>query len=146
MLNIHFKPLESTEKEQFIVDDIFSKTIISGTEFEKNIIRTVDKGEYLNNTHFIDRFGTKLSRYDLSTGCQVALSVLNNPDICIDTLECGINAIAAIVAYCNNGNILILDNDATIPRVLYHNGEIDVMLEGKHFKTLHDLNEYITMR
>ena len=81
------------------VEGAFEGLNLTGSKEEKSIIQDIDKGEYLDNFYFIDRFGSKIQRCYLSTGCKAALVVLHNPDKLVNTVECGKNALGTIITY-----------------------------------------------
>ena len=85
----------------------FAMSSVRGDEIDRLLIKTIEKGEYLNPYEFIDRFGHKLSTMYMSTGCQSALAVHNRPDLVINCIEAGDNALSEIIKYCERGTIII---------------------------------------
>ena len=85
----------------------FAMSSVRGDEIDRLLIKTIEKGEYLNPYEFIDRFGHKLSMMYMSTGCQAALAVHNRPDLVINCIEAGDNALSEIIKYCERGTIII---------------------------------------
>lgn len=59
---------------------------ITGTDFQKLIIKEVDKGEYLDDSFFIDRFGGRSYLTSLSTGAKAMLELeaFPNSAVCCD--------------------------------------------------------------
>lgn len=129
------------------IEKEFHLITLLGTDTEREIIAEIEQGKYLDNLSFLDRFGYKLRREYLSTGCKVALTVLHNPDKIINTVECGMNALGTIITYCKDGNILIYTDEQKIPYIhdtLAKN--ISVQLDGIHFTDFDKLNSYIADR
>lgn len=89
------------------IEALFKQIRIKGTEEEKAVIAKIEQGKYNDDNSFIDRFGYKLYLSELSTGCKAALCVINKPDIQINLIECGINALDVILSTCKKGSIII---------------------------------------
>ena len=146
MLNIFFPDYTETFPDMPIIYDVeegFSRIcgdIPNDARVDK-IIEYIDKGHYLNSSHFIDRFGNKLNMTCLSTGCKAALCTLCLPDSAISTYECGANAITAIIWFCNCGNILLDFDYHGIAS--YKAPEIDVCVNGYCFSSAEKLVDYI---
>lgn len=117
---------------------------ITGTNTDRNIIKYIEDGEYLSKTAFIDRFGAKCYYDCMSTGCKAALLVANRPDKVVNCIECGSNALEAIILYCKDGEILVYGS--TLDNVhLARNKEVDVELDGIHFTSSSKLDRYIDL-
>ena len=126
-----------------IIDDceVSFKYVKDISEKSKVLMKLIDRADYVDNFTIIDRFGDKTFIDNLSTGCKTAICVVEYPDKWISTLECGLNALNAILTTCDEGNIIILDTGWDIPMTF--GGEINVSIDGKVFNKLPDLNEYI---
>lgn len=131
-------------KDVSIINDVekeFAKTKIKGYDIERNLIKYIEKGTFLDEYSFIDRFGYKLRITELSTGCKAALCVQHCPDSVVDLIECGLNARDVIVSICKNGSVLLHGIDVTIAD--YVTSNIDVQCNGYIFNTIDRLNYYI---
>lgn len=98
----------------------------------------MEQGKYLEPSFFIDRFKTKLPKDSLSTGCKAALVVENRPNKPVSLIECGYNAVSAIIQYCREGEVYTYVLE--IPYVCFETLDlpsvsIDVELDGKGFIT-----------
>lgn len=141
-LNIRIKEDDENKKASQNIEDLFSSINLTGSAEEKRVIELIEKGKYNDSVSFIDRFGVKLPITELSTGCKTALCIINNPNIEIDTQECGINAVDVIVSVIRKGNILIQDRDITF--VDYDNDNCDVQLDEYKFTSIDRLNYYLS--
>lgn len=64
----------------------------------KNLIRKIDKSELIAPRILRSRFGDELSPTYLSSGCKAAILVyLSKPNECVNTVECGNNALIEIL-------------------------------------------------
>ena len=122
------------------------KIKLQGTKLERKFIEVIEQGEYLDPLSFIDRYKYKLTKDDLSTGCKAALVVANRPNTPVSLIECGYNAVSAIVQYCRDGEVYTYVPE--IPYICFETLDmksitIDVELDGKRFYSIVDLNNYI---
>ena len=126
-----------------IIDDceVSFKYVKDISEKSKVLMKLIDRADYFDNFTIIDRFGDKTFIDNLSTGCKTAICVVEYPDKWINTLECGLNALNAILTTCDEGNIIILDTGWDIPMTF--GSKISVCVDGKEFKKISDMNEYI---
>lgn len=124
------------------IESLFKQIRIKGTPEEKEVISKIEQGRYNDDSSFIDRFGYKLYLSELSTGCKAALCVLNKPDLQINLIECGINALDVILTTCKNGLIVMRDRGVTI-KDYSEDGKIEVELDGYLFTTVKRLNYYL---
>lgn len=126
-----------------IIDDceVSFKYVKDISEKSKVLMKLIDRADYVDNFTIIDRFGDKTFIDNLSTGCKTAICVVEYPDKWINTLECGLNALNAILTTCDEGNIIILDTGWDIPMTF--GSKISVCVDGKEFKKISDMNEYI---
>lgn len=121
------------------VEELFAKSIIIDTPEIRRLIKEIDQGEFLDGTRFKDRFGYTVYLSELSSGCKAALCVCLHPNKIIDLVECGINARDSIIRNCSAGNIIFYKEDYMISG----EGNIDVLLQGKHITTVTELNDFI---
>lgn len=146
MLKIHFYSEDIGKLEGYVhnVHMLFEQTRLDGCKEDRAIIQEVEKGEYLNELEFIDRFGYKLSIDCLSTGAKAALAVKHNPDKIVNCIEAGTNAISAILQFCRDGAIVIYDRCYVFP--IFDDREdvvpIDVEYRGHCFRDLDSFNFY----
>lgn len=135
--------MESNENAPLTdIEALFKQIIVKGTAEEKAVISKIENGKYNDESSFIDRFGYKLYLSELSTGCKAALCVLNKPDVQINLIECGRNALDVILSVCKNGSVIMRDRDATICDYS-ENGSIEVELDVYVFTTVKRLNYYL---
>lgn len=151
MLHIKFNLDDIKPAKDFALDDDFIVDVhrafmsvrLTGTKEEREIIRVIEKGEYLDSMSFKDRFGFKLPIEALSSGSRAALCVLNFPDKVIDTRECGLNALGAIMNICNKGSIVVRDAQIKFPNPYFDCEHIiDVECCGIHFTDFYELNTF----
>lgn len=124
------------------IEYLFLRTALSYNDAEDALVNEIERGrlDFAYKGVFLDRFDIKLPLISMSTGCKAALCVLNNSDKIISLLECGKNAIDAIVTQVKNGAVWIPD--------LYNefwsdNDDIDVGLDNYRFTSLDRLNYYL---
>lgn len=128
------------------VDKELGKIKLNGSDTERNLIRTIEEGRYEDPMSFIDRFDCKLPKQNLSTGCKAGLVVYHRPNIGVALLNCGYNAVSAILQFCRNGIVYAYEPD--IPYICFDTLKtrevaIDVELDGKQFYNMKELNDYI---
>lgn len=138
--NLHIESNLPIEKD---VEKLFATIHLKGTQEERKIIEVIEQGKWCDDLSFIDRFGFRLPLDELSTGTKAALSVLNRPDIILDTICCGVNAVDAMVCFCKNGNIIMdLDKvsfeDSMIEQI--ENG-VDICINGLR---IYDIDAFTT--
>lgn len=85
----------------------FDMVALTGDEVDRKLINFIEKGEYLNQEWFTDRFGGKCSTTHLSTGCKAALAIHHMPDVPINCAEMGDNALSYLIMFCQEGTIII---------------------------------------
>lgn len=128
------------------VEKLFDTIVLKGTPTERKIIELIEKGHWNDGNSFIDRFGYKLRIEELSTGAKAVLCVLNCEDIVVDTIECGLNAISAMICFCKSGNILLRINKLCIDCDIEDSMDdtsIDVRIGNLRFFDLSALLEYV---
>lgn len=119
----------------------FAMSSVRGDEIDRLLIKTIEKGEYLNPYEFIDRFGYKLSTLYMSTGCQAALAVHNRPDLVINCTEAGDDALSEIIKYCENGTIIVPNRLFVFCTV--GNDDIDVLYRGYRYTSFNRFASYM---
>ena len=94
MINIYIgkENLPKGVKVIYNPDTVLLAVPIIGTDFQRHIIKEVDKGEYVNSKYFKDRFGVNLYLTCLSTGSKAMLELEAFPDKIICCNEVGDNA------------------------------------------------------
>lgn len=126
-----------------VIEDVelgFLKFRLLDSELNRRAIATIEDGSYLDEESFVDRFGYKLYKRFLSTGCKAALCVINLSEYVINTIECGVNALSFIIDNCTEGTIIISDESVSLP----DNGStINVEFGNRKFTTVRELNEYL---
>ena len=143
MLSIRIK--DDNEGVLTDIEEEFTKLEFRGTALNSIFLKEIEQGKYKDSTHFIDRFGDKLSTNFMSTGCKAAVIVAESHDKEIDITEAGLNARDCIIRHVKNGKIAIVYPGATIS---YDEDEpgydtIDVGLNGYRFLSLERLNLYL---
>ena len=141
MLNIELRDRGTDLK--FDIESEFLKCSTPDTPLNRQLIKEIEQGEYIDGLSFRDRFGDKLGIEYLSTGCKAALLVANTNQH-VDLQECGDNAVSVIIRRCTQGNIVMIDRGVTIeylgdPRDV----NIDVGIDGYNIRDLRTLNEYL---
>lgn len=132
---------DKTDKE--IIRDgemAFAMIECIGTETDRNLMKFIDKAEYLDTVSFIDRFGCKLYYDCLSTGCRTAIAVEYSEGKAIDTVAMGWNALEAVFRFCRKGAIYT-EYCGAYP--FEENFSIDVLVDGRGFTDMEELNRYL---
>lgn len=124
------------------VERQFLKMRLRKDDYTVKALREIEQATYNDEHSFIDRFGFKLYKKNMSTGCKAALCVHEFPDIVIDTIECGLNALNFIIANCVDGVILI-SSESTL---FYVETPIDIIFDGRKFVDCDSLSEYLSER
>ncbi|MDO4302213.1 MAG: hypothetical protein Q4D26_12625 [Clostridia bacterium] len=82
-------------KVVFDNEDYFMRyTVPKLDERINGILKHTDGAEYIDKMSFKDKFGYRVPWVGLSTGGKTILNIYCNPDVCFDTLECSLNALA----------------------------------------------------
>ncbi len=142
MLHIFFADPETLP----IIQDVeyaFSRLVELEYPFndkDRKLVDIIERGELLDGTRFRDRFGYELPVSALSTGCKAAIVTNHLPDRLIDLRECGKQSRSAIIAVCEEGNV-IMDPDNGIEDCTNCCG-IQVSVEGQTFTDMSDLLYY----
>ena len=122
----------------FDVERFFPQVLIRDCEFNREVIRTIDRGEYVSPTLFNDRFGRGLHSKCLSTSSKILILLNQRPDVVINCAEIGRNALDYIVK-CHNGNAFFPNNDFDIQAI----PTCSVSVNGKECGSLSELNDAI---
>lgn len=105
-------------------------------EFNRMVISKIEKGKYLNNKDFIDRFGYKMHISDISTGSKILLEIHNSNGPIIVSDELGINA-RGLLLELKDGYIGF-DHPTIFPSSVY---DIHCSVNGKVVYSSDELNE-----
>lgn len=124
------------------VDTFFMEVTLDGSDYDIKIMSEVEKGQYIDNDQFIDRFGTTLSRDRLSTGTKTALALYHSDAVILLGVEMGRNALASVVRWCNNGYLLLEASNYYL-ECEETDYPIDVICKGKHYSSFYDFSEYM---
>lgn len=119
----------------------FAMSKLDGGEIDCMLIGEIEQGRYLSPTFFIDRFGAKLSMLHMSTGCKAALAVHHRPDLVINCIEAGVNALSELIKYCKNGSIIV----ANLPFAFdtWDVDNIDVYYRGCRYTSFSRFADYM---
>ena len=124
------------------VEAIFTTVRLDGSEYDKAILKEVEKGQYVDNLHFIDRFGITLPRDCLSTGTKAALALYHMPDVMVWGVEISHDALAEIVKHCTQGALLLPASNYYVECKI-DDVEIDVVCKGRNYTSMHEFAEYM---
>lgn len=116
------------------VEEEFARRGIQDTPYTRLCIEKIENGKYLDNLHFIDRFGNTLYINCLSTGCKAATLV---PKCVVDLVECGANIRNFIINNCTEGTIIMY-----YPQTHFPPGKCDVEVCGFRFTDMERLDDY----
>ena len=150
MLKVFVRGIDEIPKDKEVISDcdlIYSLTLVEPTDEVKNIIKSIDKAEFNGGTTVIDRFGTTIPISELSSGSKTGVVAALYPDKIIDTIDCGYNAIDALLTFVKDGNLIIPDpivfdrfNDATGDP----NHRVSIYYNGYVFGSVERLSIYLT--
>jgi len=143
-LNIYFEGVDKLpdipiERD---VEVLFMTIHMDGCEYDKAMLQNIEKGQYVDDMCFADRFGRILWRQYLSTGTKAALCLYHAPDVLIWGGEIGRNALAEMIKYCPHGNLLLLNTNYYVECEL-EDVTIDVICKGRHYTSLDEFSEYM---
>ena len=122
---------------------------IKDNKLSRKAIQEIEEGEYCDEHSIIDRFGYKLYRENISTGCKTALVLANNPNAIVDETEIGPNARDSIIRNFNQGTLILRRDGLTVANYydkdynITNTDKIDVECDGYHFTSLKSLNQYL---
>ena len=126
------------------IDTKFKRLKIQNTDYNMQMVLSIDNGKLLDNGCFIDRFGATLYTDDLSTGCKTAILVGAFPTQLVSAIECGENALFQIIKNCKDGHILMYEPTIGITSDSLSDTPIDVQLGKYRFTSLDRLNHFFT--
>ncbi len=143
-LTIYFEGIDKFPQSSVVrdVESFFMSVKLDGCDYDRHIIETIERGVYVSNTVFVDRFGVQLRRDCLSTGVKVALSLYHLPDMLFWGIEMGRNALAEVVKRCTVGNLLLEASTYYIEDDI-EDTKIDVICRDRHYSSLHKFSEYM---
>lgn len=119
-------------------------TTLDKTALNEEILATIDKVLINSSTTFIGR--TKelgaLNKSMLSTGTKTLMNIIQHPEVCFNSIECGVNALK-FIPRLSNGNVLwkvpVLSS--------VFDDTCDIILNGeKKFNSFWKLQEYVIDR
>lgn len=116
-------------------------TMLPNSDFVDKILSTIDKAVRVSERAFrgrSDKFAD-LDRQCLSTGTKTLLNILQNPDVCFNITECGLNALE-LLPLIDDGNIYC-DRYINIP-ITSNNIRCNISYRGKRFNNLNDFRNY----
>ena len=134
-----------------LVNDVeaeFRSVGISVTDTSKKLVADIDGGELLDRSRFMSSVGVSTFTGFLSTGTKAGVLVEKSAEThkVINLIECGINAITAIIIHCHDGYATLFDplRALELDRDLPLDTPIDVITEdGARLRTVQEFNEYI---
>lgn len=95
--------------------ELFSVTVMNKELDKKDIeiIRAIDKAEYIGNNNMIDRFGNVTSIKNISTGAKVVLNIKwfienDKADTPINITSCGDSALVELIDVVKNKDVHLL--------------------------------------
>lgn len=126
--------------DSFDVNLEFLKLKIEPSDENKRIVKDLEQGELIDAFTFIDRFGYIQRLNNLSTGCKAVLCMANSKNL-VSFVECGENVVNYVINNFRHGSIMLFDESIQIEE---QSDTIDVLLNGKIFKTVEELNHYLS--
>lgn len=141
-LNI-YTTMDKVPKDTRFVFDVEAHIINCGIEdndFNRMVLKEIEKGSYRDRTRFIDRFGDKLNMFDLSTSSKVLICVNSFPNEVINGVEMGDNC-GNCLFKLKKGSIYL--DRAKLGIDIPCDGDIDVTVDGKRFSSPEELYEYV---
>lgn len=111
---------------------------MNGSTFQRRIIKEVEKGEYVNEKFFRDRFGGMLYYTELSTGVKAMLEMEAFPDAVINCAEVGNNALQYF-SLLDEGSIYFHSRNTSIDWLQ----DIPVCMNGRMFSHVSLLNDFL---
>lgn len=140
MLNIYIGRDNLPKDKQFIFDieDVIYLVKITGTEFQRMVLRRVEHGDYYNNELFKDRFGGLLYYNEMSTGSKALFEVESLRDCVINCSECGENALR-LLSNLRHGNVFLNDRN----EALQWDIDCEVSCNGRVWSKISLLNDYL---
>lgn len=142
MLKIYTNP-DIEKDKNFILDPncLLLGCKIMDNEYNRNVIREIDKGTYLDEHFFIDRVGQKLSLQYLSTSAKILLAIPVADDI-INGTPMGNNC-GKLLLQNTEGNIYM--PVGRLCSLVYepYNRKLDLAVDGVKIDNYYDYIEYV---
>lgn len=142
MLKLYTNP-DIEKDKNFILDPnyLLLGCKIMDNEYNRNVIREIDKGTYLDEHFFIDRVGQKLSLQYLSTSAKILLAIPVADGIINGTLmgnKCG-----KLLLQNTEGNIYM--PVGRLCSLVYepYNRKLDLSMDGVKIDNYYDYIEYV---
>ena len=88
-------------------EKVFEKTKIIDCEAVRGAIKEIDRGEWISETKFRDRFGQVLDINKLSTGSKGCIVLACNHDLVLDGNELGSNALDCAIHIDTDAGLII---------------------------------------
>ncbi len=131
-------------KEDFILDvnSSFRSCSFSGTDFCKRVISGIDRGTYLDDMSFIDRFGYRLYSKFLSTTSKALICLDEFPEKVVNFCEAG-NNIGNFILEKTDGRVYIPKGRIKYVLSGYGGEHVDVEIDEKHFENIEDMYWYL---
>lgn len=143
-LNIYFRGVDELPQLEIKEDIVawFHYVVLDGCVYDRQILKNVECGKYLDNKNFEDRYGRVLPRNLMSSGSKGALLVYHSSDSIVNGVELGRNALCELVTHCSRGHVLLPAQNFGLS-VSRFDSTIDVICKGRHYTSLHELAEYL---
>lgn len=142
MLKIYTNP-DIEKDKNFILDPnyLLLGCKIMDNEYNRNVIREIDKGTYLDEHFFIDRVGQKLSLQYLSTSAKILLAIPVADGI-INGTPMGNNC-GKLLLQNTEGNIYM--PVGRLCSLIYepYNRKLDLAVDGVKIDNYYDYIEYV---
>lgn len=142
MINIYMNKEKIPETKILIYDpeEAFLNVEMNGNEFQRTVLKEIEKGEYIDSMRFKDRFGNMLYYTDMSTSSKILLEAESLNGCVINATEIGLNATKYIwllkdasLYFNGRSSSFLADVDA-----------IEVLVDGtSNYTSLQQLNSYI---
>lgn len=124
------------------VEVLFNQVELVDTPEVREILRLIEKAEYVSSTMFRDRFGGQLYTSSLSMGCKAAIAVLlGDWSDWISLIEVGTDAMSVILSFCKRNKVLLRDNVSSFHP---YASAVDIYHVGRRFLSLEEFNLYIS--
>lgn len=141
MIHVYVKGIDSPDN---LVEDVGAFFNFSSIRKEPAVFRAmfdIDGAKYVNNTEFEDRFQRIQPIEALSMGCKAVLMTYSHPDMVINCVEVGDNALSAIFRICKSGSIQITNTRHIIS--IRQNLGIPIQYRGFVFQDVREFSEYM---
>ena len=142
-MSLQFYVKKPDNVQTIISNDTYfdAHTNIPDTELGKRILKEIDGAEYISpNTYQsnYDGYGP-LDKQCLSTGTKTLFNIMQNPQICFNLTECGINVLK-LLPFIHNGMVYA---DEYVPILTTEdNLTCDITVGEKHFTDILKFSEY----